>query len=163
MKAICVVLAALLLALMTVSACAAGLSRLTGSGGVLPDPADLLGAKAFLYEEDVMEGGLPYVAFTFPMPGDYGRFLDQYTALAEAAGYEVSLDSETWLVSSVEGLTSNYRYDDIDPKSDDFATHELYTVKETDDGLLVEGCFNCTCDSGDTVFEDFVFSAVVRL
>lgn len=78
-------------------------------------------------------------------------------------GFEASLDNSRWLVSSVEGLTSNYRYDDIDPKSDDFATLELYTVKETDDGLLVEGCFNCTCDSGDTVFEDFVFSAVVRL
>ena len=78
-------------------------------------------------------------------------------------GFEVSLDNDRWLVSSVEGLTSNYRYDDMDPKSDDYATLELYTVKDTDDGLLVEGCFNCTCDSGKTVIEDFVFSAVLKL
>jgi len=90
-KAIRIVSAAIILVLLlSATAAAAGLSGLMGSGGALPDPADLIGTKSFLYEEDVVEDGLPYVAFTFPMPGDYDQFLMQYAALASAAGYDVS-------------------------------------------------------------------------
>lgn len=77
-------------AMLVSSASAAGLTGLASSAGELPDPADLLGGKAFLYEEDVMAGGVSYMAFTFSMPADYGAFLSRYTALAEAAGYAVS-------------------------------------------------------------------------
>lgn len=80
----------LLIALLPAAAGAAGLSGLASSAGALPDPADLLGASAFLYEEEVTDGGIPYVAFTFPMPDDYDAFLSEYAVLAEKAGYAVS-------------------------------------------------------------------------
>ena len=90
MKTLCAALTAVLLMLTLAVASAAGLSGLLGSGGALPDPADLIGSKAFIYEKDVTESGLSYVAFTFPMPDNYEQFLDEYTALAQKAGYVVS-------------------------------------------------------------------------
>ncbi|MBR5288761.1 MAG: hypothetical protein IKU34_09275 [Clostridia bacterium] len=103
-----------------------------------------------------------YISLYFPQ---HARSGDVYSVSGQKyiEGFEVSLDNKRWLVSSVEGLTSNYRYDDINPKSKDYATLELYTVKNTEDGLLVEGCFNCRCNNGDTVFEDFVFSAILEM
>lgn len=79
----------LLCALLPCTASAAGLSGLVSSTGALPDPADLLGVPAFLYEKDVIDNGLTYVAFTFPMPDDYEAFLVQYAAAARTAGYAV--------------------------------------------------------------------------
>lgn len=78
---------------LTSGAGAAGLSGLLSSAGALPDPAAILGASAFLYEEEVTDGGIVYVAFTFPMPEAYSAFLREYTALAERAGYTVSAGS----------------------------------------------------------------------
>ncbi len=79
----------LLCALLPCTASAAGLSGLVSGAGALPDPADLLGVPAFLYEEDVIDNGLTYAAFTFPMPDDYEAFLIEYAAAARAAGYAV--------------------------------------------------------------------------
>lgn len=74
-------------------------------------------------------------------------------------GFEVSLENETWLVSSQQKLNGG-RDDEIE-SSKDFGRLELYTVEDTEDGLLVEGCFSGCFNSGDTVFEDFVFSAIL--
>ena len=105
MKGIRALLAAVILeALLLPTACAAGLSGLISGAGALPDPADLLGGKAFLYEEEVMDGGVAYTAFTFSMPKDYDGFLSQYIPLAEAGGYAVSkgrvLDTDAVKIAS---------------------------------------------------------------
>lgn len=100
-----------LLPLLLVStASAAGLSGLISSAGELPDPAALLGGKAFIYEEDVEVNGALYVAFTFATPEDYTAFLKEYAALAEAAGYSITesriLDMDAQQISS--GARSAY-------------------------------------------------------
>ena len=76
-------------------------------------------------------------------------------------GFEVSLDNETWLVSSQQKYYGG-RDDEIE-SSKDFGRLVITTLKDTEDGILVEGKLSGSFGKGSTVIEDFVFSAVLDL
>jgi len=82
-----------MLLLLNATASATGLAGLISKTGQLPDPADMVGVKPVLYEQDVRMRGAVYTAYTFPMPEDFDRFLSDYSIKAEKQGYTVSEDT----------------------------------------------------------------------
>lgn len=101
-----------------------------------------------------------YIRLDFPQ---YARSGDVFYVDKDSfiEGFEVLFESEDWLVSSQQKYYGG-RDDEIESRND-FGRLELYTVEDTEDGILVEGCFSGSFKSGDIVFEDFVFSAILEL
>ena len=86
-------LLAMCLLLLPTLALAGGLSGLLGTAEPVPDPAQIIGYAPTLFEEEVLCQGVMYTSFAYPMPEDFADFLARYTALAEAAGYTVTLSA----------------------------------------------------------------------
>lgn len=102
----------------------------------------------------------PFETLTIYFP-QYARSGDEfYVGKSDfIEGFEISMDHDRWLLNSLQPFYGG-RDDDIE-SSRDYAQLVLHTVKDTDDGILVEGTFNGSFRSGDVVFEDFVFSAII--
>ena len=101
-----------------------------------------------------------YINLYFPQ---YARSGDEFYVDKNSfiEGFEVSLDNETWLVSSQQKYYGG-RDDEIE-SSKDFGHLVITTLKDTEDGILVEGKLSGSFGKGSTVIEDFVFSAVLDL
>lgn len=104
----------------------------------------------------------PFKYFTLYFP-QHARSGDEFYVDKDSfiKGFEVSLENSTWLVSSQQKYYGG-RDDEIEG-SKDFGRLKITTLKDTEDGLLVEGCFDGSFNKGDLTIEDFVFSAILDL
>lgn len=101
-----------------------------------------------------------YINLYFPQHARSGdEFYVDKNAFIE--GFEVSLNNDDWLVSSQQKYYGG-RDDEIE-SSKDFGLLKITTLKDTDDGLLVEGVFSGSFNKGDLTIEDFAFSAILDL
>lgn len=79
--------------LLPALALAGGLGGLLGTSEPVPDPAEILGFDPTLFEEEVLLQGVMYTSFAYPMPRDMNAFMEEYTVLAQRAGYTVMADT----------------------------------------------------------------------